>query len=117
MEVLAFPLKMFLVHETKDYVKKLLIDEHGNHVMQKIVTNMQGDNIYEIMYVIEAIQNEMHKVSTNIYGCRVVQRLIENSKPFMIKKLLEEIHGQFYQLSRDTYGNFVIQSIILHGLP
>ena len=49
-------------------------DMHGNHVIQKVVENMpsEGD------FVIQAVAPRAAEMASHMYGCRIIQRLLEN---------------------------------------
>jgi mRNA-binding protein PUF3 len=59
---------------------------HGNHVIQKVVENMPS----EVDFVIQAVAPRAAKMASHMYGCRIIQRLLENCdffKKFVVNLL------------------------------
>merc|ERR1712176_790001 len=49
------------------------------------------------------------------YGCRILQRLLEHSRPDQVQGLVEDLLAEALLLSKHIYGHFVMQHIIEHG--
>lgn len=52
-----------------------------------------------------------------MYGCRVVQRMMENLSAEQMHPLLEELLQHTDDLVRNEYGNYVIQHVLERGHP
>ena len=61
------------------------------------------------------LKGEVISMCQNVYGCRVVQRLLmyadEDTKATIIKAVLGDVVAN----AVDTYSNYVIQHILVHG--
>ena len=55
------------------------------------------------------------ELSCHPYGCRIVQRLLENCSTSQKDLLLNQILTNTDHLLLDQYGNYVIQHILEHG--
>eukprot|EP00973_Karenia_brevis_P090287 12401808-Karenia_brevis.AAC.1 len=55
------------------------------------------------------------QVSCNKYGCRIMQRLIENAvfDP-LLQSIIDELLLQSFSLCRSKYGNYVASCILEH---
>jgi len=51
----------------------------------------------------------------HIFGCRVIERLLEHCKPEQTRALVEDLLHCGSQLCTDQYGNFVVQHILEFG--
>lgn len=58
---------------------------------------------------------QVFNLSTHPYGCRIIQRILENCLPEQTSGLLEEMHEHTERLLHDQYGNYVVQHVLEHG--
>lgn len=63
------------------------------------------------------LQNQVYNMATHPYGCRVVQRILENCTDEQCEPILHEIHRTIKSLVTDQYGNYVVQHVLEHGRP
>merc|ERR1719343_1241212 len=56
-------------------------------------------------------------MTENVYGCRVVQRLLEHCAASQLSRVLQEILSKVKQLAVNNFGNYVVQHILEHGRP
>jgi len=54
-------------------------------------------------------------MASNMYGCRVVQRLLEHCAPGQLATMLDQILSSVDRLAQDPYGNYVVQHTLQHG--
>jgi len=101
--------------ELKGHIWEAVRCPHANHVIQKCIIMLRPrsvqfilDEIMEGPIVFQAVR---HK-----YGCRVVQRLVEQCLPDQVHRLAEAILSDAYWLSRHPYGNYVVQHLLEHGM-
>mmetsp|Transcript_56003 Transcript_56003/g.175739 ORF Transcript_56003/g.175739 Transcript_56003/m.175739 type:complete len:329 (+) Transcript_56003:58-1044(+) len=87
---------------------------HANHVVQKCIIMLRPraaqfilDEIMRGSIVFQAVR---HK-----YGCRVVQRLLEQCHQDQVHGLAEAILSDVYWLSRHPFGNYVMQHLLEFG--
>lgn len=90
-------------------------DQHGNHVIQKIVECVPTERITSLL---DCLLMCVVPLSSHPFGCRVIQRLLEHCHDEPHRRvIMEEILGAAAQLSQDQYGNYVIQHVLEHGRP
>ena len=53
---------------------RLIFDTNGNHVIQKLI---QKAPIEPLAFFLDLIDGRVCELSTNVNGCRVMQRLLE----------------------------------------
>merc|ERR1712217_449299 len=51
----------------------------------------------------------------HMYGCRVLQRLLERCSPEQLSSLLGRILNAAEKLATDRHGNYVVQCVLEHG--
>ena len=94
---------------TRDHIVNLVIDQHGNHVVQKILNRFSH---LESQYVYEELSKNCVTVATNKQGCCVLQRCIEFASQAQKSLIISSILQSAALLVRDPYGNYVIQYIL-----
>ena len=103
-----------LASELDGHIPACVQDQHGNHVVQKLVDIMPHNS----SFIVRSFVGRVLEVSTHSYGCRVVQRVLERCRDSPdIVKVLEEILHYVEELSLDQYGNYVVQHVVRHGHP
>lgn len=68
-----------------------------------------------LQFIIDAVSEVSDSISCNIFGCRVIQRILEHCESGQVSQVLEKIIRQALVLSMDQYGNFVVQHILQYG--
>ncbi|KAL7528134.1 hypothetical protein ACHAXR_003761 [Thalassiosira sp. AJA248-18] len=123
-----------IVASIKGKVWLLVHDHNGNHVIQKSVTkineffhqaSVREDNAaHSLLFssmdiIIDEVTSAMKDLAIHPYGCRVVQRLIENCIGSHKTKVLDSIllEGLFSTLINHEYGNYVVQRVLAYGRP
>ncbi|KKY28558.1 putative mrna binding protein pumilio [Phaeomoniella chlamydospora] len=97
---------------TKGLVLECVMDQNGNHVIQKAIERVPTEHI---QFIIDAFLGQVAQLATHAYGCRVIQRMLEHCKDPSRRQILEELHACIPTLVIDQFGNYVIQHIIQHG--
>eukprot|EP00747_Dinoflagellata_sp_TGD_P185003 gnl/TRDRNA2_/TRDRNA2_41214_c0_seq1.p1 gnl/TRDRNA2_/TRDRNA2_41214_c0~~gnl/TRDRNA2_/TRDRNA2_41214_c0_seq1.p1 ORF type:complete len:456 (-),score=84.35 gnl/TRDRNA2_/TRDRNA2_41214_c0_seq1:317-1684(-) len=107
--------KEYLVAELqdKDYVLDAIKSPHGNHVISKVVQVMTKP---QSAFVADALKGRFCEYAKHIYGCRVVQRLLEHppAEP-VISDFLEELLMEASALAMHKFGHHVMQTFLEHG--
>lgn len=98
-----------VIYALRDSVVELVQDLNGNHVIQKCLTRLKGDNA-EFIY--EAVGSFCVKVGTHRHGCCVIQRCIDHASDDQKKRLIAQITSNSIALVQDPYGNYVVQYIL-----
>ncbi|GJN35053.1 hypothetical protein PR202_gb23781 [Eleusine coracana subsp. coracana] len=60
-----------------EHIDELMIDPFGNYLVQKLLEECNEDQKMHIVYEITKIPGQLIKVSCNMHGTRVVQKVIE----------------------------------------
>ena len=103
-----------LVRELESDVLKIVKDQNGNHVVQKIIELVPRQYIGFIM---DCFKGRVNELSSHTYGCRVIQRVLEHGTEADKSLIMDELHGCAQSLITDQYGNYVTQHVIQHGKP
>lgn len=101
-----------LVSELKDSIIECINDQNGNHVIQKCIEKMPCDTID---FIIQPVIDNACELCVHTYGCRVIQRVLENSNDKYTRPILDQILAEIHTLTKDQFGNYVIQHILEHG--
>jgi mRNA-binding protein PUF3 len=93
-------------------VLRIVKDQNGNHVIQKVIELVPRQYIG---FVMDAFRGQVSQLAAHTYGCRVVQRLLEHGSESDRREILAELHACAQFLITDQYGNYVTQHVIQHG--
>jgi len=99
-----------LLEELSPHIVKCVQDQNGNHVVQKCIEQIRP--ISRIYFILDAFKGNICLMARHPYGCRVVQRVLENCEEDRVSSSLSELIAQIQSLVQDQYGNYVIQHII-----
>jgi len=105
-----------LVSGFHGHVREAMESMHGNYVVQKIIQVMPGSSSH---FIIEELLGSVGSVARHRLGCRVLCRLLENSKPdgALFLSLVDEILADVGDLCCHNYGNYVISHVLEFGMP
>ncbi|CAJ1400139.1 unnamed protein product [Effrenium voratum] len=89
---------------------------HANFVLQKYVELLPAS---AGAFILQELTPSAGEVAVHVYGCRVLQRLIEHcsNQPqlaVLIGSLLSKV-GQIEKLLKDPFGSNVLRAIVAHG--
>ena len=119
-----------LIHEFKGSLVECILDPYGNHVVQKCIEVLcvrakTADNVGDSKTARSLRQNcqfifytsleSLPMLSCHPFGCRVIQRIIENSVEPNFTRVFDTIAACHTQLLDDQYGNYVIQHLLQYG--
>lgn len=91
----------------KDNCRSLLEDQNGNHVLQKAV-----ESYLDTSFILDEYKRDSIRLCKHKYGCRVIQRLFENSNDEDILLIIDKFALNIESIIDDQYGNYVLQHII-----
>lgn len=91
---------------------RVIKDQNGNHVVQKIIELVPRQYIDFIM---NAVRGQVTPLASHAYGCRVIQRLLEYGTEADKAEIMGELHASAQILITDQYGNYVAQHVIQNG--
>lgn len=103
-----------LVKELEPDVIKIVKDQNGNHVVQKVIEVVPRQHIG---FVMDAFRGNVSQLSSHNYGCRVIQRILEHGSDEDKVAIMQELHECAQGLITDQYGNYVTQHVIEKGKP
>jgi hypothetical protein len=89
-------------------------DQHGNHVIQKAIEVIPS---HVIPFIYDRLLGEIPFLSEHNYGCRVVQRMLEQTDVRIQQIVLAKLRESGERLITSTYGNYVAQHIVSKGDP
>ncbi|KAL6866880.1 armadillo-type protein [Trichoderma novae-zelandiae] len=103
-----------LTRELEPEILRVIKDQNGNHVVQKIIELVPRQYIDFIM---NAVRGQVTPLASHAYGCRVIQRLLEYGTEADKAEIMGELHASAQILITDQYGNYVAQHVIQNGEP
>lgn len=63
----------------ENYILELSKDINGNHILQKLINNVDPQKIH---FIYELTNENLPEIATDKHGCCVLQRLIEQGENF-----------------------------------
>jgi len=105
----------------KNNISSLFYDQNGNHVIQKIIDVLDGDNINDIYStILKSVKPDCEKnLLFNKYGSRIVQGLLYKLNELQKEKdnennnLIDIIcENNFDELCKNQYSNYILQFLI-----
>ncbi|KAK1925075.1 armadillo-type protein [Papiliotrema laurentii] len=98
-----------IVAELEPHFVECLRSSNANHVIQRLITLDPPQSLSS------AFLGHFQELATNPFGCRVIQKMIEQLGDDMKRQILDEMHPISAMLMQDQFGNYVIQSVITVG--
>ncbi|RLM68986.1 hypothetical protein C2845_PM17G15260 [Panicum miliaceum] len=94
-------------------VLRCVYDQFANHVIQKCIECVPPR---DIMFIFRSFCGKAKDLSTNVYGCHVIQRVLAYcDNPEIYDTLAVEIMESVNKLSKHEYANYVVQFLLEHG--
>ena len=102
--------KNIIINEIKFKIKELCIDPYGAHVIEKILSCFEEENI---VLIYKYISDNFLLLAYDSNGICIIKKIVS----FIHKKKLHEnikstVKEHSMEIIKHTYGNFIIQSII-----
>jgi pumilio RNA-binding family len=95
-------------------LNECVCDPNGNHVVQKAIELASPALLQP---VVDTLRKDVVKFSTHLYGCRVMQRVLEYCVSEQSAPVLQLIVESGSELLCDQFGNYVVQHVIECGPP
>ena len=112
IDVLTTPAEMALMRSVlQPHVLALVLDPNGNHVVQRVLHKFPPEQS-QFIYTIITDEAVMDRVSTDRYGCCVVQRALDYADDAQKAHVVAKVVEHSYALMQDAYGNYVIQYVL-----
>lgn len=114
LDTLDLTTKQAIANELKLQPNLIRFIEHqnGNHVIQKCLDTLPSQNC---LFIVDACQGQVIRISLHSYGCRVMQRVLEHCPMECIESLLSELGYGYSVLISDQFGNYVVQHVLKFG--
>ncbi|KAJ3432837.1 pumilio homology domain family member [Anaeramoeba flamelloides] len=97
--------------ELRNHFEDLMKDQFGNYLCQKLFQLCSEDCILEVLVEIEQV---IIPISTNLYGTRAIQKLIENITTEQQEKILfNSFSKKLITLINNANGNHVVQKCFI----
>ena len=77
---------------------KVIRDQNGNHVIQKIIELVPRQHLDFIM---NTIRGQVSSLASHAYGCRVIQRMLEHGTEEDKAEIMNELHSSTHLLITD----------------
>jgi mRNA-binding protein PUF3 len=103
-----------LTKELEPEIIRVIRDQNGNHVVQKIIELVPRKYTDFIM---DALRGQVTGLASHTYGCRVIQRMLEHGTEADKADIMAELHSSIQILITDQYGNYVAQHVLQNGKP
>lgn len=110
-------MQMALANELHGHVLEALRSPHANHVMQKVIKCFRPQALQFIVDEISNRQGAIAQAARHKYGCRILQRLLEECLPEQVQRLVDVLIADALELSVHNYGNYVMQHVLEYGTP
>ncbi|KAK9694553.1 hypothetical protein K7432_013376 [Basidiobolus ranarum] len=81
----------------------------GNH--KKPVNDVELMNRFQGVSL-ESLVGEIHGLCRDQYGCRYLQKKLEEQNPVYTDFIFEEVNGYFVDLMTDPFGNYLCQKLL-----
>lgn len=91
--------------------------KHANFVVQKFIITMRPEALEFVVREIQEGAGSVSKMARHVFGCRVIQRLMEHCSRNQVERLVDEILEEPVSLCRNQFGNYVGQQIMEFGSP
>ncbi|KAJ1980110.1 hypothetical protein H4R35_001251 [Dimargaris xerosporica] len=98
-----------VVQALKDHVVTLIKDINGNHVIQKCLNRLSGD---QNQFIYDSVCASCNEVATHRHGCCVFQRCIDHASEPQKRQLVHEVTANALLLVQDPFGNYVVQYVL-----
>ena len=83
------------MQELDGNILKCVKDQNGNHVIQKCVEFVSPS---QLQFIISSFWGQVFDLATHPYGCRVIQRILENCTAEQTEPILMELHASTERL-------------------
>ncbi|KAK4791556.1 hypothetical protein SAY86_031969 [Trapa natans] len=104
--------------EIIDHIVELMTDPFGNYLVQKLLEVCNEDQQTRILQVITRNTADLTRISCDMHGTRVVQKVIETLKtPEQISIVVNSLKPCIIILMKNSNGTHVAQRCLQHLLP
>jgi pumilio RNA-binding family len=79
---------------------------------RRFPVQMKGD---ELTWLLRVFEGHIYRMATHPYGCRVVQRMVENLRDDQVGPIVTELLAHAGELVHSAYGNYTLQALAERG--
>ncbi|KAA6388025.1 MAG: putative pumilio RNA-binding family protein [Streblomastix strix] len=128
LECVSTNLRIRIARILFPHTLRCISSQNANHVLQRCIENCaiyateqsgkQGENEgYQLLDVVinSILDHGALLIATHVYGCRVLQRLLERGTAAQRTKIAENLLPHTNELSTNQYGNYVVQHLMERG--
>jgi len=90
-------------------VVQLVMDVHGNHVIQKVLQRFDHP---DKQFIYDAVAMDCVNIAMNKQGCCVLQRCLEFASPEQHASLVTTVLDSALNIVQDPFGNYVLQYVL-----
>jgi len=94
-----------IISELVERLTECVCDPNGNHVVQKAIERASPELLQP---VVDILREDVFTLATHLYGCRVMQRVLEYCISEQSSPILQLIVKFGPELLRDQFGNYVV---------
>eukprot|EP00930_Biecheleria_cincta_P033859 TRINITY_DN23439_c0_g1_i2.p1 TRINITY_DN23439_c0_g1~~TRINITY_DN23439_c0_g1_i2.p1 ORF type:complete len:1038 (+),score=189.94 TRINITY_DN23439_c0_g1_i2:101-3214(+) len=98
-----------LVAALEGSVVALTKDPNGNHVVQRCLESLPGD---DHVFIFRSVAQDIVDVASHRHGCRIVQRCVDAATGSERIMLVSAICQSSLTLVQDPFGNYVVQYVL-----
>ncbi|TVU23045.1 hypothetical protein EJB05_32775 [Eragrostis curvula] len=104
--------------EIIDHITELMVDPFAHYLVQKILDECSNDQRMSIICEITKVPADLLKVSCNMHGTRVVQKVVETiNTPEQALKVISALSPGAMRLMTDPNGSHVVHRCLQKLLP
>ena len=102
--------KNIIILSIKDHIERLVYDSFGSHVIEKIITYIDEE---DIPFLYSYISDNFLKMAYNINGICIIKKILSfTEKIHLQNKIKKIIVDNAFELIQHSYGNFVVQKVV-----
>ncbi|KAF8102680.1 hypothetical protein N665_0197s0042 [Sinapis alba] len=107
-----------IFNEIIDYISELMVDPFGNYLVQKLLEVCSDDQRMQIVHYITRKPGLLIKISCDMHGTRVVQKIVETVKrQEEVSIIISALRHGIVNLMKNVNGNHVVQRCLQYLLP
>jgi len=104
--------KNLLAEGLRGHIREAIESPHGNYVVQRCV---ESNSVEGTQIVVDEMRGASLFFSRRRFGCRVIERLLENCTRPQVSEIGQEVMREADELITHPFGNFVMQHILKYG--
>eukprot|EP01064_Diplonema_japonicum_P025462 TRINITY_DN36892_c0_g1_i1.p1 TRINITY_DN36892_c0_g1~~TRINITY_DN36892_c0_g1_i1.p1 ORF type:complete len:657 (+),score=101.07 TRINITY_DN36892_c0_g1_i1:152-1972(+) len=120
LDLVPHELQQVVLSELQGHVPECVVDQNGNHVIQKCVECLPGQSAF----IIQSFLTRVDTLATHPYGCRVLQKILEYGKQNPQSQLAQSTANVLHEIIRNVQmlvmnqnGNYVVQHVMTNTPP